>query len=278
LIDSLLNSFIKVGGYINFLTINDIAVAVTDKEKYMAYFPGKTMNHNVKVGDLLKKDSLVVKAMENRENVIDRADSKLFGIPYIGIAIPIYNEDKSEVIGSVFFGESTEKQDLLRDFAIQLSNSSQNVSEATQQIAAQAEELSSMMKELSILSSESNKDVDKIDNVINFIKEISSETELLGFNALIEAARVGSAGSGFAVVVEEIRKLSKRSNNSVENIEKILENIKDKSNRIKEVTELVKDITDKQASISQSIAASSQEIFSMTEELLNMADNLSEKN
>lgn len=275
--NSLLDSFIKVAPYINKLTINDIAIAITDREKYLAYYPGETLNHKVNKGDLLKEGSVVVTAMDKREPVIKKVDSQLFGIPYIGIAIPVFDDDRRKVIGSVFFGESTERQDTLRQFAKRLSRNSQNVSESTQQVAAQAEELASMMEELNMLSSESNKQVEKIDGVIGFIKDISSETELLGFNAVIEAARVGTAGSGFAVVAEEIRKLSKRSNDSVKNIEQILKNIEDKSNKIKDVVNSVEAITNTQSSILQSVAASVQEIYSMVEELSNLADSLSEK-
>ncbi|MGQ9823796.1 MAG: methyl-accepting chemotaxis protein [Desulfotomaculales bacterium] len=269
---SLLEAFIKVAPFLPELFAQDAAVAVNDTEKLLVYVPGKKLDQKVKPGDALRPNSLVGRAIAERRRVVGRVGRELFGVPYSGRAIPIVEEGK--VVGGISVSESTENEECLLEVAGRLSGDVQEITAAAQQLAAAAQQLAAAAEALDGLAGKAKKETAQGDRVLEFISDIATQTNLLGLNAAIEAARIGHLGTGFNVVAREIRILAEKTTKYAKEAGSIIGNISRTVEEIKKHLNGILRQAQEQKNTTESLANTLVRISSLSSELTNVASRL----
>lgn len=242
----ILNQHVAVLARLHEMLPYDIGITVTDCEKLLFYRPSRELNLGVEAGKALTPGSAAHRAVHERRRVIVHADASRFGVPYIAVANPIMNSC-NEVIGATAISESIKRFDLLKNAAMKMNDTTDTLASASQEVSAQSEELLTLCQMLVGLACESQAYMKNTQQILDFIKNIAGQTNLLGLNAAIEAARVGEYGRGFSVVAAEMRHLAENSTDSVKKIGDIITVVQTNSEntqaQIIQVEEGIKQIT-----------------------------------
>ncbi|WP_312337687.1 methyl-accepting chemotaxis protein [Anaerospora hongkongensis] len=238
------------------------------------YKPAKDLDLKTEVNAPLKEGTGVYRVVhESIPHLVAQLVHSKTGLGYITRVNAIYNK-QGEIIGAMAIAQSVQRQDAMKTMAGNLLNSISLLASTTEELSAQSQEMASVVQTLEKVVGESQIRVSETNQVLGFIKDIAGQTNLLGLNAAIEAARVGDQGRGFGVVAEEIRNLATSSNTSIKKISAILSGIQTDSkftySQIRQVGEGVTQMAD---AISH-IADAAQQLSGTAHQLDEMADML----
>ncbi|OOE46336.1 methyl-accepting chemotaxis protein [Salinivibrio kushneri] len=139
------------------------------------------------------------------------------------------------------------------------------VTQARDTIARLADDMENMSKVISALA----ENTDSIGGILDVIRGISEQTNLLALNAAIEAARAGEQGRGFAVVADEVRSLASRTSDSTDEIQTMIDRLQQEARNAVDAMEQSRTMTAEGVNASDE---ASQSLNAINEQIVQISD------
>ncbi len=266
--NEIINAFDMLIPYLKIFFDNEASFAVTDREKFLHNVrndgTGETYNNTP-----LSPTGAATRAIKQGQPVIDYFPSMALK----SYSVPIKGEN-GEVEGCIIVGKSLKRREELQELSKSLSSALQQISEVANDFSAKLQSVVAMNAETSKKIEEAHSNVSSTDKIFKFINQVTSQTDLLGINASIEATRAGAEGRGFKVIAQEIRKLSETSRESVDKIYTMLNEINKSVDEICSTTEKTQEITEGFSTAFADIASSVEKLSENAKKLEIMADKV----
>jgi uncharacterized protein YoxC len=264
--EQILAAFELVLPYLNRIVREDMAVGLTDLHEYISYYRAKGFELDLPAGKPIKGITTIEECLNTGKDTYADIPPNVYGRTIKTIFTPIYGVNKS-IIGTLSSGIDLDHSLSLVDNVEKLALATGQVTKSVDEISKSASELAGAGQKAIQMSHhllEKNQDTFEI---LEFIKNIAAQTNLLGLNAAIEAARAGEQGRGFAVVAEEVRKLADQSQEAVKKIQQTLHEVGKAVRDMSDSIESVGAISEEQAATTQEISTTLEQINSNAKQL-----------
>jgi len=164
------------------------------------------------------------------------------------------------------------KTEEIKQYSEELYSAIEKAAAAVEKLSASSQELAGRSKETSLIARNTFEEVKNTTAILQIIKRVAKQTNLLGLNAAIEASRAGEYGRGFSVVATEVRKLAYESNLSAKNIDEMLNKFCNSVENVLNNVEQSNAIAQEQSKANQNIALMLDSLKEIGEKMINMAD------
>jgi len=220
---------------------NDLTIVVSTKNNDELAEMASAFNGMIK-----NFHALIISTQESANNVNHAAGTLTSNIHQANEGVQAQMQETDMVATAV-----TEMVATIEEIASNTTDAADKAEQTNQNAAIGKQGVDATIQQINILSDKLveseevvinlSKDSETIGSVLDVIRGIAEQTNLLALNAAIEAARAGEQGRGFAVVADEVRTLASRTQESTKEIENIISSLQ---NRTKNIVSLMTECRD----------------------------------
>ncbi|MFJ7733777.1 methyl-accepting chemotaxis protein [Lysinibacillus sp. NPDC097231] len=249
-------------------------MALVDKESesIVIYLSGKRLDAGYKTGQKIHPDDANLHLPLKGQNTNLTVPKEVYGVEFNAYSFPV--REKGNIVGALAFGLPIDDSLQMEKYILTMNDIIQNLQDKVHTIASHSEELAATSEEINKQAQFALEDAEKTNGVTDLIKSISRQTNLLGLNASIEAARAGQHGAGFNIVAQEVRKLSTETTTATDNIESSLQSINRNLENLKQNMTQINSATNEQAHLVQDFSEIIDELSTLSIEMKNFMSKM----
>ncbi len=271
--NSLMEAFYQMIPYYKYFMGEDAGITISNTEEYLYVQGTDKLKINFKAGDRIPPNCAADVCLKKKEVLDIIIPKEVFGFPVRTIAIPVFN-DFGEIEGTMVVSASIDKINRLAELTGSVSEALTVINQNVKEMQNGFLQINKENEKIAVSLEQTKEDYKKTDDIFSFVNGVIRQTNFLGLNASIEAARAGQAGQGFAVVASKITSLSNSTKKSLIEIDEVLGTIQSSIADILERVQSSNELLDQQIKGVDSIESAIETINKNVKLLDEMAKKL----
>lgn len=264
-----MQAFYEMIPYFKYFLGEEVGITMANTEEYLYIKNTDELKVNLNVGDKFPPNCAADVCIKKKEVIDIIVPKEVFGFPVRTIAIPVFDEVNGEIAGAMVVSVSVDKISRLTAQTDAAMDALKVISQKVKDMSEGFTRINEENEKIAVALEQTKEDYKKTDDIFGFVNGVMRQTNLLGLNASIEAARAGQAGVGFAVVASKITSLSNSTKKSLVEIDEVLgaiqTSITDILQRVQSSNELLDTQIKGVGSIEEAISIINENVKAMNE-------------